>query len=44
MDISVDISPKPWKVVLCTHEIGTEGSMSQIFDIGHSLDFIECRN
>ena len=44
MDISFNISPRPFKFVVCTLEVWMQGSVSRTFYLDPSFDFIECRN
>ena len=43
-DMSVAIAHSLMKLSTCIHEIQMEGSVSQNFDIGPSLNFIKSRN
>ena len=44
MDISVNMAHTPLKFETCILEIQMEGRMSQNFDLGHSFNFMKCKN
>ena len=44
MNISVNMTDKLFKCVTCIIEIWMDGRVSRDFDLGHSLNFMKCRN
>ena len=44
MDISVNMAHTPIQFEKCILEIQMKGRVSQHFELGHSFNFMKCRN